>query len=442
LTVFGPIFVPAELSRATSDSAWLAAMLDAERALAGAQARLGIVPSQAATAIAERCRPELFDIDDLCERGRGAGNPVEPLVRALRERVGGDGADYVHWGATSQDILDTAAMLVARRALEIIVRELDGAAAATAALADGHAGTMMVARTLLQQASPSTFGYKAAGWLSAVLDARQALLRVRDERLAAQLGGAVGTLAAFGDRGVELLAAFSDEAGLANPVLPWHADRTRIAELGAALELVAGALSKIALDVVLLAQTEVAEVREGDGGVSSTLPHKRNPVRATRTIACARGAGAAASLLRSGRHEHERAAGAWHAEWPALSNALSLTGGAAWAARELLEALQVDADRMRENLDRSQGLVMAERLVFLLSPKLGRKAAHELVAGAAARLATDGGSLRDALAADESVDLSPAELDAAFDPSGYLGSAPALVAAVLSRYRSVFERVP
>src|SRR5919106_1408833 len=271
MTTFAPIFVPAALREATSDAAWLQAMLDAERALALAESRLGLIPADAADSIAASCRAELFDIAELAETGRGAGNPVEPLVRALRERVG-------------------------------------GVAAAASTLAEEHARTPMAARTLLQQAVPTTFGYKAAAWLLAVLDARAALATIRHDRLAAQLGGAAGTLAAFGDDGLELAEAFANELQLPCPVAPWHSDRSRIAELGAALELAAGAVSKIALDVVLLAQTEVGEAWEGDGGVSSTMPQKRNPIRSAVTIACARGVDAAASLLRGGMaHVHETA---------------------------------------------------------------------------------------------------------------------------------------
>jgi 3-carboxy-cis,cis-muconate cycloisomerase len=437
MTTFAPIFVPAALREATADAAWLQAMLEAERALALAESRLGVIPTDAADSIAGSCRSELFDVEELAEQGRGAGNPVEPLVRALRDRVGGVAADFVHWGATSQDILDTAAMLVARRAIALILDELDGAATAAAALAEEHARTPMVARTLLQQAVPTTFGYKAATWLVGVLDARAVLVRVRDDRLAVQLGGAAGTLAAFGDEALNLVEAFANELQLASPVAPWHSDRTRIAELGAALELSAAAVSKIALDVALLAQTEVGEAREGDGGVSSTMAQKRNPVRSVVTIACARGVHTAASLLHSGMaHEHERGAGGWHSEWSALSEALALTGGAAASARQLLEGLELDTERMQSNLDAGKGLVMSERLTFLLAERLGRRDAQQLVSDAAARARDGGRSFPDELLADERVWLSPSELAGALDPAGYLGSAPRLVTSILERYRA------
>jgi 3-carboxy-cis,cis-muconate cycloisomerase len=439
VTTFGAIFVPMALRTATSDEAWLEAMLDAERALATAEAGAGVIPKKAAKAVAEACRPELYDVGVLAEEARAPGNPVEPLVRWVRESVGGDAADYVHWGATSQDVLDTAAMLVARRACDLVLGELEEVAAAAAELAETHARTPMVARTLLQQAAPTTFGRKAAGWLFAVLDARAALVRVRDERLAVQLGGAVGTLAPLGEHGLDVLDAFAEELGLARPGLPWHTDRTRIAELASALELVASSMAKIALDVALLSQTEVAEVSESDGGVSSTLPNKRNPIRSTRCLACARLVAAAATLLRDGRHEHERALADWHAEWGPLSDALACTGGAVWAAHELLEDLEVDADRMQRNLEATNGLVLAERISFLLAQTLGRRAANALVSEAAARAVETGGSLRDALERDARVRLRPTELDRAFDLSGYLGSAPALVERALARYHAELE---
>src|SRR6185312_12508617 len=263
--------------------------------LANTEAIAGAIPAHAAAAIADRCRPELFDPARLVEAGRSAANPVEPLVRELAEAVGGEAAAFVHHGATSQDIMDSAAMLVARRSLGIALARLEAAAARCAELAGEHRSTPMAGRTLLQHAVPTTFGLKCAGWLAALLDARAGLVRIRAERLAVQLGGAAGTLA----------------------------------ELGAALATAAGVAAKIARDIVLLSQTEVAEVREGGGGASSTMPQKRNPAASVRAIACARQArGHAAVLLAAAEGEHERAAGAWQSEWAALSGALACGGGA------------------------------------------------------------------------------------------------------------------
>jgi 3-carboxy-cis,cis-muconate cycloisomerase len=356
---FASIFVPDELEDALSDRAWLEAMLDAERALANAGALADVVPAAAAGAIAEQCEADRFDVDELAKQGRAAGNPVEPLVRALRERIGEEHASYVHRGATSQDVLDTAAVLVARAACELVDRDLAKVGDLSAALADEHRGTVMAARTLLQQAVPTTFGYKAAGWLVGVVEARERLTRSSDA-LPAQLGGAAGTLAASGDKGLELLRLYAAELDLPEPLLPWHTRRTPFVDLAGALATVAAALGKIATDVMLLAQTEVGEVAEAAGGASSTMPHKRNPVAAVLANACVRHVGANVGVLYA-VHEHERAAGAWHAEWHALQTALAATGGAAAAVARSLDGLEVDRERMQTNIV-AETLSEAERV--------------------------------------------------------------------------------
>ena len=430
MTPFAAIFVPLELREAVSDGAWLQGMLDAERALADACAAVGRVPEDAAAKIGEACRAEIYDPARLADDGHAVGNPAEPLVHALRAAVGGDAAEYVHLGATSQDIVDTAAMLVSRRASELVLAHVDRLADGCAELARTHRSTPMAARTLLQQAVPTTFGLKTAGWLVSVLEARRRLAAVRDERLAAQLGGAAGTLAALGDEALEVVRLYARELGLAEPALPWHTNRQRVAELGAALSGVAGTAAKVGRDVVLLAQSEVAEVAEASGGRSSTMPHKRNPVRSALAVACASLANAHAGvLLGELAHEHERAAGAWHAEWEALSGALAFAGGAAAAAADAVTGLEVDVERMRANLESSGGVVLAERVSFALSARLGRTRAHEVVAEA-----TRAGSFRDALLADERSGLSSEELDALLDPTGYLGAAEALVDRALAEY--------
>jgi 3-carboxy-cis,cis-muconate cycloisomerase len=345
---FSAIFVPDALADAVSDQAWLVAMLDAERALAEAEAEAGVVAPAAAFAVAEACRAELYDVDALAHEGRAAGAPVEPLVRAIRAQVGEEHAAAVHRGATTQDIVDTAAMLVAQRSLRLVDEDLGGAADACARLAADHRDTVMAARTLLQQAVPTTFGYKAAGWLVSLVEARARLAALE---LPAQLGGAAGTLAALGSDGPEVLRRYAAELGLQEPMLPWHTRRTPIVDLAGALAGAAGAVAKIGKDIVLLAQTEVAEVSEAEGGASSTMPHKRNPTNAILADACARHALANAGvLLDSAVQEHERAAGAWHAEWHALATALATTGGAAAAIRRSLDGLHVDAARMRANV--------------------------------------------------------------------------------------------
>ena len=435
--LFLPILVPEEVRDAVSERAWLEAMLASERALARAEARVGVIPAEAADAIAAACDPERFDVAQLAEEGRRVANPVEPLVRALVAEAGEPGR-WVHWGATSQDVLDTASMLVARGALDVILGELDRVADGCAALAEAHRTTPMAARTVLQQAVPTTFGLVAAGWLTSILDVRARLEAVRDERLAAQLGGAGGTLAALGADGLAVARTFAEEVGLPEAPLPWHALRVRVAELGAALDVAAGALGKVALDVTLLAQTEVGEVAERQGGGSSAMPQKRNPVGAVLTSACARTAHGHASVLVSGLpQEHQRAAGAWQAEWLALSGALAFTGGAAASLRETVAGLEVRPERMTENLARDGGLLLAERLAYLLAPALGRPEAQRLVGEAAARCAASGRSLPAELADDEAVTahVGAGELEQAADPAGYLGSAAELTDRALELYR-------
>ncbi|MGH3076705.1 MAG: 3-carboxy-cis,cis-muconate cycloisomerase [Gaiellaceae bacterium] len=435
MTPFSAIFVPRELREAVSDRAWLQGMLDAEHALARAGASVGLVPEAAAARIGEVCRAELYDTARLAEDGRAVGNPAEPLVRELRTAVGDEAAEYVHLGATSQDIVDTAAMLVSRRAVALLLADLDRLADGCAELARAHRSTPIAARTLLQQAVPTTFGLKAAGWLVSVFEARRRLAAVRDERLAAQLGGAAGTLAAIGDKALEIVGLYAQDLELQDPVVPWHANRQRVAELGAALDAAAGAAAKIGRDITLLAQTEVGEVAESSDGGSSTLPQKRNPVRSTLAVACARLANAHAGvLLGELAHEHERAAGGWHAEWEALSGALAFTGGSAAAAADAVAGLEIDAERMRANLEASGGLVLAERISFALTPRLGRSEAHEVVAEAARA-----DSFREALLADERTGLSAEELDALLDPTGYLGAAEVLVDRALAEYRAGLE---
>ena len=435
--MFDALFVPDRVLAELSDRAWLQAMLDAERALAVAEAAVGAIPSDAAAAIAAVCNAELYDPERIAIEGRRVGNPAEPLVRALRQRVGGEPAGFVHFGATSQDIVDTAAMLVSERVLALVLEDVDAVAAACATLAREHRDTPMVARTLLQQALPTTFGLKAAGWLVGVIESRRLVVEARG-RLAVQLGGAAGTLASLGEDGPRVLAGMAHELGLAEPTLPWHTTRVRVAELAAALVALSGSLAKIALDVVLLAQTEVAEVAEPHGqgqGGSSTLPHKRNPVGSTLTLACARRVHAYAGLLTGAlAQEHERAAGAWHAEWDGLAGALASTAGAAGSLHRVLAGLVVRPQQMRSNLELTRGLIMAERLELILAGRVGRSEARAIVAAAAERAGDRDTRFGDELAADDRVPLSGDELALALDPGGYLGSARAFVDRALELY--------
>ena len=347
--LFGAVEARGAAADATTDRAWLQAMLDFEAGLARVQARAGVISQAEADAIAAACDAGRFDPAEIGGAAGEIGNPAGPLVKALRE-IG-----PAHEGATSQDVLDTAAMLVAKRALAPLLADLEGAAGAAAGLARAHRDTVMAGRTLLQQAEPITFGLKAAGWMTG-LD--NAAARLRRFRPAVQLGGAAGT----GDP--ELRAALAAELGLEDTLLAWHTERTRIGELASGLAIAAGAAGKVARDVTLLAQTEVAEVREAVSGGSTAMPHKQNPVAAIATLACAAQApGLASTLLASMVHEHERAAGAWHAEWKPLSDLLTLTGSAAAWLRTSLEGLEVDPERMRANLTRPGDAGAAGELV-------------------------------------------------------------------------------
>jgi 3-carboxy-cis,cis-muconate cycloisomerase len=428
----------ARTDAAVDDRALLAAMLRVEAAMARAAARAGVVPDEAADAIADTCRPERFDIGDLGRRAVSTGAPVAALVADIGVLLPDYAKPWVHFGATTQDVVDTALMLLARDALDVVTERLVAAAGHCASLASEHRDTLQVARTLGQQALPSTFGAKAAGWLAALDDALAGLTGVRDGRLAVQFGGAAGTLAPLGEHGVEVLGLLAEQLGLAEPTLPWHTARGRVHELAGALGTALAALGKIATDVVFCAGTEVAELAEPEGsGGSSAMPHKQNPIRSALTIAAARRSpGLVGTLLSAGLAENERAAGSWHAEWQPLRELLRLAGGAAARAEEVLGGLRVYPQAMRRNLELTGGLLMAESVTTRLAGPLGRQRAHELVTEACRRAVAEGSGLRAVLLADPSVreHLSTADIDAALDPSGYLGSAGRFVDRALAAH--------
>jgi 3-carboxy-cis,cis-muconate cycloisomerase len=442
--LFRPIFIPERFAEAVSGRAWLGAMLQAEGALAVAQARAGLIPRLAAEIIVSCCDADRFVPEEIGRKGRAQGNPVPPLVHSLTRAVSSvseDAAGHVHKGATSQDIMDTATMLVCRNALGLVLAEIDGISAACARLADTHRDTMMPGRTLLQQALPMTFGKKAAGWLVSVLEVGTRLREVRESGLAVQLGGAVGTLASLGPAGTQVLGEFARELDLLEPVVPWHTDRVRISDIGGALSLVAGVLGKISQDIILMAQTEVGEVAEpaGEGrGGSSTLPHKRNPILSVTAAANARRVLDLSHTLQAAMvSEHERAAGAWHSEWETLSDVLAFGGGAAAAVREVTEGLEVYPERMLKNLNTTGGLLLAENVATVAAEHLGRLEAHELVEEASHRALESGKPLREEVLSEPRLGevLSEREIDEVLDPAHYLGSAGAFVDRALKRYR-------
>lgn len=338
------------MAAAVSDTAWLAAMLRFEAALAAVQARRGLIPESAAARIAKAADPSRFEVAAIGREASASASPVVPLVTALRKEVGEDAAPFVHREATSQDVIDTAMMLIARDGLDLLLAELAELAAVCAILAERYRDTPMAGRTLLQKALPITFGYKAANWLQGVQDGRRSLMDARANLLAVQLGGPVGTLAES-----DIVPALADELGLPAPELSWHSVRTRVAELGARLAIAAGAAAKIAVDLALLAQSEVAEVTLAGPGRSSSMPHKRNPAQAVEARAAFALATAQAGVLLGAMvGEHERAAGAWQSEWPAISELFRVAAGAVARTREMVTGLQVDVGRMWANLGQEE----------------------------------------------------------------------------------------
>lgn len=422
-----------------SPASRLAAMLRFEEALVDALARAGAIPVEAVEPIRTACSVERFDVAALEREAATAGNPVIPLVNALSRAVPPEERGYVHWGATSQDVIDTATMLLAREGLRLLESDLLAVGRACARLIDQHAATPMVARTLLQAALPTTFGLRAAHWLNAV---GAATLRTRQlaESLPLQFGGAAGTLAAFGDRAEQVAAVLGETLGLAVPEMPWHTDRRPVAELAAALAIVSGSMAKIAGDVILLMASDVGEVREGDPAGSSAMPHKRNPKDAPLAVAAARLAQAAASVVLGGMaQELDRGAGAWQAEWDAIPDAFQATAGAVDRVRRVLEGLIVDERRMAQNLVRAWPWMVSEPLTLALAERIGRSEAFSLVAELT-RAAELGG--RDLLAVareDARVrsHLSEGEVQRLSDPAGHLGWAATMARRALERFRAI-----
>jgi 3-carboxy-cis,cis-muconate cycloisomerase len=435
------LFTTEEMRAIFSDHGRLQGMLDFEAALARAESRIGLFAESAAASIAAQCRAESFDVDALAAAAAPAGNVAIPLVRELTARVAqhdGEAARYVHWGATSQDAIDTGLVLQLRAALAAIDAELARLSHALASLAVSHARTVLAGRTWLQQAPPVTLGLKAAGWLSAIERHRHGIAAARAQVATLQFGGAVGTLAALGGRGLEVAAALATDLELALPDVPWHTQRDRVAAVATALGLLVGTLGKIARDVSLLMQTEVAEAFEpiapGRGG-SSTMPHKRNPVRCAIVLSAATRVPALVGVMLSSMvQEHERGLGGWHAEWETLPEICLLAAGALAQTSAIVAGLGVDAQKMAANLEATHGLIMAEAVSMALARHMGRQAAHELVEQASAQAAREKKHLRDVLAADARVTqhLSGAALDRALDPGSYLGEAERMVGQVIA----------
>ena len=425
----------AAMEKLFCDESVLRAMLEFEAALARAEARLGIIPQSAADAIAKATGMRDFDATALAQATLRAGTPGIPLVKALTERVraiDAGAAGYVHWGATSQDVADTALVLLLKQAEPVLESDLARLEQALERLSEQHSQTVMLGRTLMQAAPPVTFGLKAAGWLAAIRRSHAHLKSCFADALVVQFGGGVGTLAALGDQGLATARAVAEDIGIGCPDAPWHTHRDQLAALACALGVLTGTLGKMARDISLLMQNEVGEVAEpgGDGrGGSSTMPHKRNPIGCTVTLAAAnRVPGLVSSFLSGMIQEHERGVGGWQAEWPTISVIVQSSGLAAASMAEVAEGLTVDAERMRANIAATNGVVFAERAMILLGKALGRDVAHRVLEEATRRSVAQKRHLADVLAEmpEVTAHLDKSSIRSLEDPEQYLGVADAL----------------
>jgi 3-carboxy-cis,cis-muconate cycloisomerase len=438
-SVYGGLFTTPAMRAVFADEARVQRMLDVEAALARAEAKVGLIPSEAAKEITAKADVARFDLAAI---GRGTelvGYPIVPLVKALGQACAGDAGRFVHWGATTQDIIDTALVLQLRDGLDLIRQDLAGIEAALAALARRYRDTPMAGRTHAQHALPITFGFKCALWLAPLQRHSARLARLRREIAVVQFGGAVGTLASLGADGIRVMEALAAELGLATLPIAWHVGRDGLAEAAAFLGLLTGSLGKIATDVALLMQAEVGEVaepyQEGRGG-SSTMPQKRNPIACEFILACAKNVRELVPVMLDAMvQDHERATGPWHAEWIALPQAFALSAGALHHARTMLEGLVVDPERMRRNLDTTRGMISAEAVMMALAPQVGREEAHHLVAVACQRALANDRHLLEELQADAAITahLPPQRLVDLLDPRNYTGLAGAFVDRVLAQ---------
>ncbi|WP_321937148.1 3-carboxy-cis,cis-muconate cycloisomerase [Paraburkholderia sp. J8-2] len=434
-----------------SPEATLQRMLDVEAALARASAAHGVIPQSAVAAIARACAADQLDAPALARDAALGGNLAIPLVKQLTARVkaaDAEAAKYVHWGATSQDIIDTATVLQLRDAFALIERGIDALCATLADLARTHRATPAVGRTWLQQALPITLGMKFAQWLDAMLRHRERLAALRERALVLQFGGAAGTLASLRDAAPKVSAALAQELGLASPALPWHTQRDRIAEAASFFGMLIGTLGKIARDISLQMQTEVSELGEpaaaGKGG-SSTMPHKRNPVGCAAVLTAAtRAPGLVATVFAGMVQEHERALGGWQAEWDALPDLARLAGGALAQIEQITAGLEVRPERLAANLDITHGLILGEAVMLALGDQIGRLDAHHLVEHASKSAVQSGRTLYEVLAEDPAVTrhLDEARLKALLDPANYVGQAHAFVDAVVASYEASAKQRP
>jgi len=436
--IFAPLFHSTQMQSLFNDEARVQAYLDSEAALARAQANLGMIPQDAAQKINQAANTVDIDMARLAKDTGIVGYPILGLVRQLVAATEGEAAGYVHWGATTQDIMDTASVLQIRNGLELISEDLDKVENALKVLAKTHKNTVMAGRTHLQHALPITFGYKAAVWLDSIHRTRERIAEMKPRVLRAQLWGAAGTLASIGDKAELLTAEFAKELGLHAPIAPWHATRDGIAEAATCLALMTGSLSKIAFDIMIMCMDEISELAEPfvkDRGASSTMPQKRNPISCEVIRGCHSSVSKAAGMLIEAQEsDFERATGPWHAEWIALPQAFVLSHCAVSQAVFLLEGLEVFPEKMEQNLNISKGLIVAESAMMALAPHLGRQESHDIVYEACREAQSAKTSLFDALKKHQEVmDLiSEKELADILSPSSYLGLSQHIVDAVLN----------
>jgi 3-carboxy-cis,cis-muconate cycloisomerase len=444
MALLDPLFGSTAIGAVFTDAARIQRMLDFEAALARAEARCGVIPAAAAAVIASKCEVELIEFEALATATAAAANPGIPLVKQLTALVAKENAEaarFVHWGATSQDANDTGLVLQMREALDILEADLGSLCGGLAALAQKYRSTPIAGRTLMQHALPTTLGVKVAGWLDGMNRHRERFAEVRGRVLVVQFGGAVGTLAALREKGLQVAAALAAELHLGLPAMPWHVERDRVAEVAALLGLCTGSLGKMARDISLHTQTEIGEVLEpaGEGrGGSSTMPHKRNPVTAAVVLSAAtRVPGLVSTMLSAMVQEDERGLGDWHAEWETLPEIFRLTGGALHQMAAIVPHLEVDTARMRQNLEATHGLIFAEAVSMALASRIGKSAAHELVEAASRETIKSREHFRQVLGRNKDVTthLKSEELDRLFAPENYMGVAEELVDRVVAAGR-------
>jgi 3-carboxy-cis,cis-muconate cycloisomerase len=442
------LFGSAAINELFTDRSRLQRMLDFEAALARAEASVGVIPSSTVRPITEQCRAELFDLAALGEATVKTGNHAIPIVKQLTELVGQHDEEaqrYVHWGATSQDVVDTGLMLQLRDALSAIQNDLNRLCERLTSLAVQYRSTPVVARTLLQQAVPTVFGLKVAGWLDALARHRARIQDLQARAIVLQFGGAAGTLAMLGNRGLDVAAALAEGLQLVLPALPWHSHRDRVVEVATTLGLLTGTLGKMARDISLQMQTEVGEVFEPSGegrGGSSTMPHKRNPITCEVVLAAAqRVPGLVGTMLAAMPQEHERSLGGWHAEWETLPEIVRASAGALHHMVEMVAGLEVDPTGMQQNLELTHGLIFAEAVTAVLGKKVGKSKAHQILESASRKAIAEKKHLREVLAADAQVmpHLNREEIASLFEPLNYIGVAGKFIDRAIEASKSQFK---